>query len=433
MLSREDNDLLTLTGAHTPAGQYFRRFWLPVALSRELPEPDCPPIRIKIMGEELIAFRDTSGQVGVIEPRCPHRGANLFYGRNEEHGIRCVYHGWKFDVNGRCLEIPNAPAESKMCERISILAYPAREYGEMIWAYLGPSNELPELPELEVGLVAQENRFVIKKLQQCNWAQTIEGALDTAHFSFLHMPAPKISANVNKDAPLDEGRLRWVREDPMPRFTITEHDVGFVVGAARQADGSELYWRTTQYMLPSHSTTPSALPGETYFGYTWVPIDDVSCWIYTYAWNPERPIDAAERSKLAAGHGTVSVVDDLFIPIRKRENDYLIDRMEQAHLTYTGIRGVAEQDAMIQDSQGLIADRTRENLTATDAAVVRFRRTFLGGVKALAEGTAPAAANNGSAYRLRSGSWIADRRFDFDAVMTQRFGDPIGRIDKASS
>jgi phthalate 4,5-dioxygenase len=269
MLSKEDNDLLTQSGAQTGAGKFFRRFWLPVALSRELPKPDCPPIRLKVMGEELIAFRDSSGQVGVIEPRCPHRGANLFFGRNEDHGIRCVYHGWKFDVNGRCLEIPNAPRDSKMCERIRVVAYPTREYGEMVWAYLGPETDLPELPELEVGLVGDEHRFVTKKLQQCNWAQTMEGALDTAHFSFLHMPAPKVSANVNKDAPVDEGRLRWVREDPMPRFTITEHDVGFVVGAARSADGTELYWRTTQYMLPSHSTTPSALPGETYFGYTW--------------------------------------------------------------------------------------------------------------------------------------------------------------------
>ena len=428
MLSASDNELLTRSGAETPAGRYLRRFWLPVALSREVPEPDGPPIRLKVMGEDLLAFRDSKGRVGVIEPRCPHRGANLFFGRNEDCGIRCVYHGWKFDVDGNCLEMPNAPPDSSYKERVRIVAYPTREFGEMVWAYMGPPEHVPELPELEVGLVPASHRYVIKKLQQCNWAQSMEGALDTAHFSFLHMPAPKVSANVNKDAPVDEGRLRWVREDPMPRFSIVDHAVGFVIGAARRADGDELYWRTTQYLMPSHSTTPSALPGETYFGYTWVPIDDISCWIYTYAWNPDRPLGDAERAKMGTGHGTLAAVDANFIPIRRRENDYLIDRSEQQNVSFTGVRGVAEQDAMIQDSQGFIVDRTKENLTATDAGIVRFRQTFLGGVKALDEGREPSAARDGKSYHMRSGSWIADKRHPFEDVMVQRFGDPLGRV-----
>jgi len=428
MLSASDNELLIRSGAATPAGQYLRRFWLPVALSRELPAVDGPPIRLKVMGEELIAFRDSNGRVGLVEPRCPHRGANLFFGRNEGCGIRCVYHGWKFDVEGNCLEMPNAPPDSNYKDRVRIVAYPTREFGEMVWAYMGPAGHEPELPALEIGVVPDSHRYVIKKLQQCNWAQSMEGALDTAHFSFLHMPAPSVSANVNRDAPVDEGRLRWVREDPMPRFSIVDHEVGFVIGAARRADGNELYWRTTQYLLPSHSTTPSALPGETYFGYTWMPIDDVSCWIYTYAWNPDRPLGEAERAKMTSGHGTLAAVDANFIPLRNRDNDYLIDRTEQQTISFTGVRGVAEQDAMIQDSQGFIVDRTKENLTATDAGVVRFRQTFLSGVKSLAEGTEPAAAMRGSAYHLRSGSWIADKSHSFEEVMVQRFGDPIGRV-----
>ncbi|HLS85196.1 MAG TPA: Rieske 2Fe-2S domain-containing protein, partial [Burkholderiales bacterium] len=354
MLSAQDNELLTRSGPGTPGGAYFRRFWLPVALSRQIPEPDCPPIRLKVLGEDLIAFRDTKGRVGVVEPRCPHRGASLYYGRNEECGLRCVYHGWKFDVEGHCMEIPNAPPDSRYKDRIRLLAYPTREYGEIVWAYMGPADAEPaaEIPQLEFGLVPSSHRYVTKRLQQCNWAQSIEGALDTAHASFLHMPAPVQVANLSPGVavPVDEARARWIRNDPMPQFNIAEHEAGFVIGASRAADGDELYWRTTQFMLPSHATTPSALPGETYFGYTWVPIDDVSCWIYTYAWNPDRPLSESEREKFGSGRlGTIGAVDENYVPLRNRENDYLIDRHDQRTRTYTGVQGVAEQDAMIQD------------------------------------------------------------------------------------
>ena len=428
MLTAEENELLTRSGRGTPGGEYFRRFWLPVVLSREVPVPDCPPVKLKVMGEDLLAFRDTKGRVGVIDQRCPHRGANLYYGRNEECGIRCVYHGWKFDIEGNCLETPNAPPDSRYKDRVKIVSYPTREFADMVWAYMGPPGEQPEMPQLDVGMVGADCRYVSKKLQQCNWAQSMEGALDTAHFSFLHMPAPTIAANENPHAPVDERRFRWVRNDPMPKFEIVAHDAGFVMGAARKADGDELYWRTTQFMLPSHATTPSTMPGEMYFGYTWVPIDDVSCWIYTYAWNPERALDAEERAKLDAGHGVMSVVGPDYVPIRNRDNDYLIDREDQKHRSFTGVVGVAEQDAMVHDSQGYVTDRTREFLTATDAGVVRFRKTMLSAMRALGEGTGPAAAKNGAAYRLRSGSWVADRKFSFAEIMNQRFGDPVGRV-----
>jgi hypothetical protein len=179
-------------------------------------------------------------------------------------------------------------------------------------------------------------------------------------------------------------------------------------------------------MLPAHSGTPSTLPGENHYGYTWVPIDDESCWIYTYAWNPTRPITTEERDKLENGHGVVGQVDPEFKPIRNRTNDYLLDRQEQRDLTFTGVRGLAEQDAMIQDSQGLVADRSREHLTATDAAIVRFRRTVLEGARALQAGHPPPAPGKHEAYRLRSGSWVAAEGVPFEVVMQERFGDPVG-------
>jgi phenylpropionate dioxygenase-like ring-hydroxylating dioxygenase large terminal subunit len=431
MLSAADNELLTRTGPESPMGRYFRSFWLPVALSRELPEPDGAPIRVKVMDEDLIAFRASDGRVGLVEPVCAHRGANLYFGRNEEGGIRCVYHGWKFNVDGQCMEMPNVPAEAAYRGKMGIRAYPTREFADMVWAYMGPADTLPALPALEVGLVPASHRFVSKKLQQCNWAQSIEGALDTAHFSFLHMPAPRVAETIHPDANADQKRLTWMRDDPLPRFSFVEHSAGFAAGAARNADADDYYWRISQYLVPNHSLAPNALPGENYQGQTWVPISDTECWIYTYAWNPERPLSEAERAKLATGHGVLAETGPDFVPLSRRENEYRLDREDQRLRTYTGVRGVSEQDAMIQDSQGLIADRTIEHLTPTDAAVVRFRRVVLGGAKGLVDGTPPAVAGDAEAYRLRSGSWVTRRDVAFTEVMMQRFADKAGRAPVA--
>ena len=433
MLTREDNDILTQTNCDTPMGQYFRRFWQPVALSEELPERDGTPLRVTVMGEELVAFRDSEGRIGLVDSRCPHRGAHMYFGRNEECGLRCVYHGWKFDVTGKAVDLPNVAPGRALHDTVRIKAYPTREYGDIVWAYMGPATaKLPEVPGLEFGQVPAENRYVMKQLMQCNWAQIMEGDLDTSHFSFLHMPAPSVASNENPDAPADARRLRWIRNDPIPQFQILDHDVGFVIGGARAADGEERYWRITQYMVPAHGTGPSTFPGETYFGFTLSPITDDSCWIYNYAWNPERPIDQDERDKMKAGHGIMAEIDADYVPLRNLSNDFGIDRATQKSTTYSGVKGLAEQDSMIQHSQGAIADRTRETLTATDAAVVRFRNVMLEGAKALAAGNEPAAPGLHAAYRTRPGSWIADQGKSFEEVMLERFHDPLGRVSDAA-
>jgi phenylpropionate dioxygenase-like ring-hydroxylating dioxygenase large terminal subunit len=431
MLSAEDNALLTRTGPGTLMGDYFRRFWLPVALSQELPHPDAPPIRVTIMGEELVAFRDTEGRVGLVDPRCAHRGANLFFGRNEECGLRCAYHGWKYDTSGRCVDTPTMPPESRLREKVRLTAYPTREWGEFVWAYLGPAGREPALPDLEFALLPESHRYVSKKLQQCNWAQACEGAIDTAHFSFLHMPVwsshDGIDAAVRRSS-VDTERTRWMRDDPRPEFDVVAHDVGFVAGAARKADGDELYWRVAQFMLPNHALTPNAFPGENYHGQTWVPISDDTCWVYCYTWNPERPITEDERRAFRAGRSVHAEVDPRWVPLRNRDNDYLIDRLDQQKRTFTGIQGVSEQDAMIQDSQGLIADRTREHLGPTDVAIIEFRKLMLRGARELEKGVEPAAARNAAAYALRGGSMVADRSLGFAEAMTRRFADPLGRV-----
>ena len=429
MLTHADNELLTRTSAGTGMGEYFRRFWQPIALSREVAEPDGPPIRVRVMGEDLVAFRDTKGRVGLVEPHCAHRGADLFFGRNEGCGIRCIYHGWKYDVEGKCVDLPNVPPGSGYHNKIRINAYPTREFGEIVWAYLGPQQHVPEsVPQLEFGVLPASHRYVTKRLQECNWAHSMEGALDTAHFSFLHMPAPGFASNENPNVAADERRMRWLRDDPMPQFSILEHEAGFVVGGSRKADADDLYWRITQFMLPSHSITPSAMPGEIFYGYTWVPITDETCWIYVYAWHPDRPLSAEERAKFEkGGYGQFAELGEGFVPVRNRSNDFLIDRHDQKHRTFTGVRGVADQDAMAQASQGLIVDRTREQLTPTDVAIVRFRRLMLDGAKALREGKEPGAAHRHESYCLRSGGCIAPAGTPFDEVMKLRFGNAAGR------
>jgi phthalate 4,5-dioxygenase len=433
MLSREQNEMLTQTNAGTPMGAYFRRFWQPVALSEELYEPDSPPVRVNIMGQELVAFRDSNGELGVLDARCPHRGAHLFFGRNEECGLRCVYHGWKFDRHGKAMELPNVPADSNLHKTVRTTAYPVREFGEMIWAYLGPDaaklpgGRLPELPQLEFGCIPATHRYVTKQLFECNWAQIMEGDLDTAHFSFLHMPAPAVPSVYHPHSQADEKRLRWMRDDPMPLFEVLEHECGFVVAGARQADGQK-YWRMTQFLLPTHGTGPSTLPGETYHGFTIVPIDDTSCWAYAYSWNPDRPLGNEERDKLNAGWALICERDENYVPVRNVHNDFMIDRDEQKHRTFTGVKGLAEQDSMIQHSQGPIVDRTKEILTGTDSAVVRFRSVMLKGAMDLVNGQEPVAPTMPEAYRARPGSWLADGDLTVQQVMLDRFQDPLGRV-----
>ncbi|SJZ52116.1 Rieske [2Fe-2S] domain-containing protein [Enhydrobacter aerosaccus] len=438
MLSQADNEFLTQSGKGTPMGELLRRFWMPALLCEELPERDGPPKKIKIMGENLLAFRDTNGRVGIVEPHCPHRAANLYYGRNEECGIRCAYHGWKFDVDGNCVDLPTSPPDSKFKDTIKLLSYPVREWADIIWVYMGPREHMPELPQIELGLVPAASRYVTKKWQDCNWVQSLEGAIDTSHFSFLHRvlttDAAEARAAMSKAAIADQStpndRIRWVQNDPRPKFTILNHDAGLVIGGARKTDGPDLYWRIAQFLMPNHAYTPAAFPGETYWGQCWVPVDDTTCWIFTYCWQPERPFSNVERTKFAGGFNVHAEVDKEYMPLRNLRNDYLLDRHAQKTESYTGIVGVSEQDAAIQDSQGPIQDRTRERLGPTDLGIIAFRKLVMGAAQALQQGEEPKATGAADKYAVRSGGWIAGPERDLAAVMTERFGHPHGYVGK---
>jgi phthalate 4,5-dioxygenase len=417
MLSREENELLTRTGPGTPAGDYFRRYWLPALLATELPAPDCAPVRLRILGEDLVAFRDTEGRVGLIDEFCPHRRASLFWGRNEECGLRCVYHGWKFDVNGACVDMPNEPPEYGFDNKVRIVAYPTREYGGIVWVYLGPPELAPELPKLEWARVAASHRYVSKRRQETNFLQAIEGGIDSSHSNFLHASveafraAPDYVEKVKTSANL---RAKYHLLDRAPRFTVKKTDYGLAIAVRRNAGEDSYYWRLTQFLLPSHTMIPYQ-KGLSINGHCWVPRDDETCWVWTVSWNPEAPLSDEDWKAIREETFVHTGVDPVtFRPHRNKDNNYGIDRNQQRNSSMTGIHGFAAQDQAMQESMGPIVDRTRERLGTSDTAIIAMRRLLLAEIHALQQKLEPFAARHGDVYWVRSASTVLKRDVSFD-------------------
>ncbi|MEZ5815582.1 MAG: Rieske 2Fe-2S domain-containing protein [Hyphomicrobiaceae bacterium] len=436
MLTAEDNRFLTESDAGTPMGELIRRFWVPALLSEELPEPDGAPKKILVLSEELLAFRDSKGRVGIVDQYCPHRGANLWLGRNEECGIRCVYHGWKFDITGQCTDMPTSYPDLNAKDHMRIKAYPAREWGGIVWTYMGPQQLMPELPHLEMALVPESHRFVSKKWQDCNWVQALEGSIDTAHFTYTHLVFDKKAdeeLDVDKHLVMPINRMtsdltRWIAKDPRPVIKVEAHAAGLVIGGGRITETEDLYWRIAQFLMPFHTYTPSALPGQTIFGQSFVPHTDRNCWIYCYAWNPERPLTDEERHSFGNGGAIFPEIDENYVPLRSKANNYMIDRRAQRTSSYMGIKGVSEQDAAVQDSQGAIQDRTKEHLGPTDLGIMRFRKLVMDSARDLAQGIEPPAASAHDAYAVRSGACITHKSKSLPEVMVERFGDASGFV-----
>jgi len=386
MLTQQDNDLLAQTGPGTPMGAFFRSFWLPALLPAELPEPDCAPVRFRLLGEDLVAFRDTSGRIAFMQNACPHRGASMFFGRNEEDGLRCVYHGWKFDVAGACVDMPNEPAESNFKHKIKAVAYPGVERGGLIWIYMGPADQSPEIPQLDWLDLTYEHKVINKWIQPSNYAQGVEGNIDSAHISFLHRNFDITPRN-------PRGARGILSPDGSPRLTIKETDFGFVYGARRQAGEEEYYWRLTPFMLPTYTTIPSPAWPRTCF--MLIPLDDHNTWWFTASYNPDRPMPAdrqGQRTWLIAGTWQSAL---------NPENDFKIDREMQKSGNYTGIPEIRIQDMAMTDTMPRILDRTVEHLGTTDLAIITMRRLLMRLARQAAEGTAPYAALNGEVHRVR--------------------------------
>ena len=386
MLKKEHNDLLTQTGPGTPMGKMFRSYWIPVLLTEELPENDCPPVRVTLLSENLLAFRDTKGRYGLIDEFCAHRGVSLWFGRNEDCGIRCSYHGWKYDVTGQCIDVPSEPEGSEYARTVKLNSYPLIELGGILWTYMGPPERQPPKPEWEFATVPRAQTISTKRFQECNWLQAMEGGIDSSHVSFLHR------SDLNTD-PLFKGAKgnEYNLGDLRPVFEVVESPGGLYIGARRNAENGNYYWRITQWVMPNFTMIPPR-GDHSVHGHFWIPIDDEHCWAWSYEYHPTRALKETELAAVRSGKGIhVKSQPGTYRPFANKDNDYLMDRIGQkAGKTFSGIEGFAMQDASLQESMGPIADRTKERLVSTDNGIVMARNRMLLAVKALVDkGVAP--------------------------------------------
>jgi phenylpropionate dioxygenase-like ring-hydroxylating dioxygenase large terminal subunit len=413
MTSARENETLARTGAGKPMGELFRRYWLPVLLAEELPEPDCPPVRVKVLGERLIAFRDTGGRLGLMDEFCAHRGVSLWFGRNEENGLRCSYHGWKYDVTGQCVEIPSEPDNPRLCQRMKLKCYPLVERGGVLWTYLGPAERQPAPPAYEWIDVPPAQRHVSKRLQECNYLQAMEGGLDSIHSTFLHRGAVEDDPLLKRDAE----SAAMIQGDPSPAFLPLASPGGLYICTRRTVGEDRYFWRVTQFLMPCFNLFPP-YGDNPCGGHAWVPVDDENCWVFSVDYHPRRELSAAELEGAKDGRGVhVPLNAGSFLPVANRRNDYLMDRAAQkARRTFSGVLGVGVQDAAIQESMGPIANRPAEHLLATDKGIVMTRRRLLDAALGLAKGEEPPGLDP-AAQRVRAMSRVTPREMPVEQVL----------------
>jgi phthalate 4,5-dioxygenase oxygenase subunit len=365
MLTREENERLTRTGPGTPMGELMRRYWLPACLSSEL-ETDGEPRRLRLLGEDLVAFRDTSGQVGLLDEYCPHRGVSLAYGRNEECGLRCLYHGWKVDREGRIVDMPSEAGESDFKDRIRHVAYTVREQAGVVWAYLGPPGSEPDLPQWEWMAAPPERLDITKVVQDCNFLQGVEGSIDSAHSDFLH-----------------SSEIRGRPRDHRPRIEVQDTDFGFCYAALRTPDeGGEVVQsvRVTLWLPPCYVLIPPQRRGseEVTVHQAWVPIDDEHNTFYSFR--------LCRTGPMRGRHSDQFQLNADFRPRRNRANKHLQDREAMKHGDWAGIPGVNSQDFAMVESARPIIDRSREHLGTSDIAVIHMRHWLLRALRQFADG-----------------------------------------------
>jgi nitrite reductase/ring-hydroxylating ferredoxin subunit len=409
MLSKADNDLLCRVGRGTPMGELMRQYWMPLLYDWEL-EPDGTPLRVRVLGENLIAWRDSAGRPAFVAENCPHRGASLFFGRNEESGLRCVYHGWKFAVDGTCVDMPNEPAESDFRTRVRATAYAAAEYGGLVWVYLGPHQDAPpDVPRFEWGLVPPEQRQHSHKLiYENNWLQALEGELDTSHVYFLH-------SRLDPSLPAKYGT--WV-DDRAARLYVVNTPGGVLYGGKRSEEDGNTYWRTTQFLFPMYGMFPGGRDDGTVPISIYVPIDDTHTLHMGVFWHPTKVLEKTrdprtgtlpdEPGVLANGvgpmkpHQTGRYFADWW-PVVNHDNDFLMDAEARQTKSFTGIPGIRLQDSAVIWSMGPIMNRPAEHLGTADMAIIRVRRRLLEATKALRDhGTVPPGVGDPSVYTVRS-------------------------------
>ncbi len=383
MISADENDLLTRSGAKTPCGDLLRRYWQPVALTEELPG-DGVPRKVRILGEELVLFRDDQGRPGLLGLHCSHRGTDLSYGRVEDGGLRCLYHGWLYDIRGRVLEQPGEPGGGAQRHEICHLAYPCREAGGVIFTYMGP-GEPPLLPNYEFLNVPQAQRTVTKFHYQCNYLQGNEGNIDPVHLSFLHQYLKEADIHrpriVPGSAATDNALLG---KDLAPTIEVELTEFGLRIYTIREADPANRYLRITNFIMPNLSAFGGSTVGEGYAVHWHVPIDDTSHWKYVFMFSRKRPLDPElvqkNRAEMTADYAL----------IRNQANRYQQDRETLKAKSFTGMGfNFQAHDAFATESQGAIQDRTAEHLVSSDKAIVAARKLLLSGIEDVRQGRDP--------------------------------------------
>lgn len=382
MMSAEQNDRLTRIGPGTPAGRLLRRHWQPIALIEELDGPR--PVRaVRALGQDFVLFRDEAGRLGLIDRGCPHRGTDLAFGRLEDGGLRCPFHGWLFDVNGQCLDTPAEPEGSTLCTRIRTRSYPVQQRAGIVFAYLGP-GAAPALPAFDCFVAPDSHTFAFKGLIACNWLQALEVGIDPAHASFLHRffedgdagdsyGKQFRGASDGSDLPM----TYVLREFPRPRIEVETTDYGLRLTALRQINDQTIHVRVTNQYFPQAFVIP--MSAEMTITQWHMPVDDTRCYWYAIFTSFAGPVDrAAMRAQRLESY---SLPD--YLPKKHRGNDYGFDPAEQASSTYTGMgHDINVHDQWAVESQGAIQDRTREHLASTDKAIAAYRRLLLRAIAA---------------------------------------------------
>ena len=394
-MSPEDHDLLAQTGPGTKMGNLLRRYWTPALLSREL-EAGGAPVRVRLLSEDLVAYRNTGGEVGLLGEHCAHRGASLYFGQNGDCGLRCWYHGWTYDAEGRCIDMPNEPRASNYKDSIRQKAYPCIERAGVVWAYLGPRAQMPKLPELEWLTVPEGHVYASKRIQHCAWTQGLEGDIDSSHLGFLHGEAISRTA---EHAGFESAT--WMANDISPKIEMVATPAGFLLGARRDARPDTHYWRIAQWFTPGFTTIPAFTGDGPLSGHSWAPTDNESCMVFAFTWHPTRPLTAGELARMQAGSAVHSaLIPGTFTPIANRNNDYAGPDAPPAAQPWMRIMQFQDQDTAITESMGGLYDRTQEHLGASDVAIIQMRRRMIRAAQTVAEGHEPPGMDPAE-YRLR--------------------------------
>ena len=413
----EDSVDLTRVGPGTVMGQFMRQYWMPAAVSSEL-KADGEPMRLLLLGEKLVAFRDSNGRVGVLDHRCPHRCASLFLGRNEDSGIRCIYHGWKFDVDGACLDMPNMPEHRDFKDKVRAKAYRTAERNGLIWVYMGENQQSPPpLPNIEANLIGSSEIWCLQR--ECNWLQALEGDIDTSHVGFLHV------GSLQPDDLPDDHPMRPTVLNRAPEYEVRATEWGAMYGGYRPNDDGRTSWRVAHFMFPFWTQTPNARFATRAIARAWVPMDDGHSMLFDISGGVDEgnPAYISRRKTgelLFEKFHYAPRTSDWYGRWKCRDgehNDWGIDRESQrSGVQFSGIANITIQDQAVTESMGPITDHDCEHLSPSDQMIARTRRALLSAARAWRDKgqTPPGAANPDVYMGARSGSFLHDRSVSLD-------------------